>query len=168
MPEWAAMFGASIPVPELVIRGTLTYLALLVLMRMVGQRESGGLGQTRAGRRPGRRRRECGADRRRRLDQRGVRPRRDDLVLEPRRGRGGVSLAAAGGGAQGSAATVDGRLNRRAMRREFMSEDEVLSQLRLQGRRSSRRPPCHLEPNGMISIIRRDGTDPDLSGKPGV
>ena len=47
----------------------------------------------------------------------------------------------------------DGRLNRRAMRREFMSREEVDSQLGLHGLTDiSQVKRAYLEPNGMISV----------------
>lgn len=44
MVEWSAFFTTTAPVLELFLRGTVLFLALLALMRVVGQRESGGLG----------------------------------------------------------------------------------------------------------------------------
>lgn len=53
----------------------------------------------------------------------------------------------------------DGRFNLRVMRREFMSEEEVRSQLRLYGITDpdlvSR---AYLEPNGTVSIIPEEDT----------
>lgn len=46
MPDWGATFLLSTPVLEIFVRGTVTFLALLLMMRIVGQRESGGLGVT--------------------------------------------------------------------------------------------------------------------------
>jgi hypothetical protein len=46
MPDWASMLVPTIPLLEGVVRGTITFFALLALMRIVGQRESGGLGLT--------------------------------------------------------------------------------------------------------------------------
>ena len=52
----------------------------------------------------------------------------------------------------------DGRLNRKLMRRELMTEEEVDAQLRLHGiKRLETVARAYIEPNGMISIIRRDG-----------
>ena len=44
MPDWKAIFEPSAPLLELFVRGTVTFLALMMLLRLVGQRESGGLG----------------------------------------------------------------------------------------------------------------------------
>jgi uncharacterized membrane protein YcaP (DUF421 family) len=51
----------------------------------------------------------------------------------------------------------NGRLNRRVMRRELITLDEVLAQLRLRGIEDiSEVKRAYIEPNGMISVIRRD------------
>jgi uncharacterized membrane protein YcaP (DUF421 family) len=51
----------------------------------------------------------------------------------------------------------DGKLNRKAMRRELMTHTEVLSQLRLHGIEDiAVVDRAYIEPNGMISVIRRD------------
>jgi uncharacterized membrane protein YcaP (DUF421 family) len=63
----------------------------------------------------------------------------------------------------------DGRPNRRALRRELMTDEELLTQLRLRGIENLdevRR--ALLEPNGMISIVRRDGAEPDEPDRPPV
>jgi uncharacterized membrane protein YcaP (DUF421 family) len=53
-----------------------------------------------------------------------------------------------------------GRLNHSVMRREFMTRDEVRSQLRLHGIADIAlvERAC-IEPNGMISVLRRDSAD---------
>ncbi|MFF0103796.1 YetF domain-containing protein [Streptomyces hirsutus] len=61
----------------------------------------------------------------------------------------------------------DGRLNRRAVRRELMTEEEVMAQLRPQGVSGpSDVTRASLEPNGMISIIRGDEGKPDEPTRP--
>lgn len=63
----------------------------------------------------------------------------------------------------------DGELNRSSMRRELMSEDEVISQLRLHGIEDPARVArAFMEPNGMVSIIRNEDEppEPDQPGKP--
>lgn len=53
---------------------------------------------------------------------------------------------------------IDGRLDRRTMRREFITEDELLTQLRAHGLSEvSQVQRAHLEPNGEISVIPKDG-----------
>jgi uncharacterized membrane protein YcaP (DUF421 family) len=52
----------------------------------------------------------------------------------------------------------DGRVIRKNLEQEMISEDELLSQLRLQGVEDiSDVKRCCLESNGKISVIRRDG-----------
>ncbi len=46
MPDWGQIFDPSLPLLESFVRGTVIYLALLLLMRLVGQREAGRLGIT--------------------------------------------------------------------------------------------------------------------------
>jgi uncharacterized membrane protein YcaP (DUF421 family) len=61
----------------------------------------------------------------------------------------------------------DGRLNRRVMRREFMAPDEVLSQLRLHGIEDiADVERAFIEPNGMISVIRRDHAENEAAERP--
>lgn len=42
--NWQSIFAPSIPLLEGFVCGTVTYLVLLALIRLVGQRESGALG----------------------------------------------------------------------------------------------------------------------------
>lgn len=174
MPDWEAIFLPTLPLVELFVRGTVTFLALLALLRVVGQRESGGLGLT------------------------------DVLlvVLVAQAASGGLA-GASQSIADGLVLVVtilawsvvldaiayrwpravvllkarpqplikDGRLNVRVMRREFMSREEVLSQLRLHGIADlGQVSRAYLEPNGMISVIRQDDEDnepPAVPGSPG-
>lgn len=53
-----------------------------------------------------------------------------------------------------------GKLNHKVMRRELMTHDEVCSQLRLHGIENIELIDyAFIEPNGMISVIRRDGKE---------
>jgi uncharacterized membrane protein YcaP (DUF421 family) len=47
--DWSSMFEPSIPLLEAFVRGTVMFLVLFLLMRVVGQRESGALGLTDVG-----------------------------------------------------------------------------------------------------------------------
>lgn len=170
MPGWETIFAPSASLLEIFIRGTITFLTLMMLLRLVGQRESGGLGLT------------------------------DVLVVVLVANAVSVGLTGDADSILDGfalAATIlfwsvaldavayrwprlgafikarprpliqDGQLNRRAMRREFMSYDEVLSQLRLHGIESP--TDVHrawLEPNGMVSVIRRDGAESDAPEGP--
>ena len=44
VPHWREMFAPSQAPLEMVIRGTITYLALLIMLRMVNKRQSGNFG----------------------------------------------------------------------------------------------------------------------------
>lgn len=170
MPEWEAMFGISASVPGLILRGTVTFLLLLALMRVAGQREAGGLGLT------------------------------DVLVVvlvadAASAGLTGDTDSIAEGfilvvtilfwsvmvdavayrwptlakilKARPRLLIEDGKLNHRVMKREFMSAAEVESHLRLHGVESlSQVHHAYLEPNGLISIIRRDDGETDEPEKP--
>lgn len=172
MPNWDDMFSSTIPVLEVVLRGTLLYLGLVLLLRIVGQREAGGLTVT------------------------------DLLVVvligeaaTHAMSMGSLSVPEA----LGLAATMllwslaidalayrfpplgrllkarpkplidHGRVNQRVLRRELMSRDELDEELRLQGvddvgqvRRA------YLEPNGMVSVFKGDGDEPVPEGPPAL
>ena len=52
----------------------------------------------------------------------------------------------------------DGKVNQRSLRRELPSRDELEAQLRLQGVNDvSQVGRAYLEPNGMISVFKREG-----------
>ncbi|MFC5814805.1 DUF421 domain-containing protein [Nonomuraea harbinensis] len=171
MPDWEAVFLPTTPPAELVVRGTVTFLMLLVLIRVTGQRESGGLGitdvllvvlvaQAAAGGLAG--------------DSHSI---ADGFVLVVTILVWSVVLDAVAYRWPRAAAVLkarpqplikDGRLNPRVMRREFMTREEVFSQLRLHGIRDlGQVSRAYLEPNGMISVIRHDdtGTDPPPAPK---
>src|SRR5690554_7322062 len=44
--SWLTMLVPTVEIWELLVRGTLTFVGLLLLLRLVGQREAGGLGIT--------------------------------------------------------------------------------------------------------------------------
>ncbi|MFD6856110.1 DUF421 domain-containing protein [Rhodococcus sp. NPDC060090] len=157
MPDWNEIFAPSVSVLELVVRGTVTYLVLMMVFRLVGQREAGGLGLT------------------------------DLLVVVLVADAASVGLMGdadtIGDGfivvgtmlfwsvvldalsyrwsgfsrfikARPRVLISEGQLNRRAMRREFMTYDEVLSQLRLHGISDiADVHRAYLEPSGMVSVI---------------
>lgn len=172
MPDWVDMFTFSAPVLEQIIRGTITYLVLLLLMRLVGQREAGGLGLT------------------------------DVLVVVLVADAASAGLTGSAESLVDGMLLVgtilfwslavdalayrwprfaglvkarprplikDGELNRHTLRRELMSEEEVASQLRLHGIENPEQVArAFMEPNGMISIIRREGApdEPEEPDKP--
>lgn len=154
MPTWLSTDTSLI---ELVLRGTVIFFVLLVLLRIAGERESGGLGlsdllvvvlvgQTAAGAMTG------GGNTildgivpgatvlfwSVAIDAAAYRWPRLSVVLKGRPKR----------------LISNGRLNRRALRREFISTGELLSQLRLQGLTDlSQVEEAYLEPNGSLSFI---------------
>ncbi|MEU6040515.1 YetF domain-containing protein [Actinomadura sp. NPDC047616] len=158
--DWQSIFAPSVPLLEGFVRGTVTFLVLLVLMRLVGQREAGGLGITdvllvvlvaeaaAAGLHG---------------EAESV---TDGVVLVStilfwsvavdavayRFPRVGALLKA-----RPRALIENGMLNRKVMLREFMTPEEVPSHLRLHGIEDiAVVDRAYIEPNGMISVVRRD------------
>ena len=154
MPFW---LHTETPVPELIVRGTAVFFILLALIRITGERESGGLGlsdlmvivligsaaadaMTGGGTTV--------------LD--GVIPAATILFWSvvvdavtyrwPR-----LQIVLKG---RPKALITNGRLDRRALRREFISIEELRSQLRIHGLTDfSQVRKAYLEPNGSLSII---------------
>ncbi|MEV6180502.1 YetF domain-containing protein [Streptomyces sp. NPDC052015] len=166
MPDLSAMFTLETPVLELIIRGAVIFLSLLLLMRVTGQRESGGLGLTdvllvvliaeaTAGGLVG--------------DSHSV---TDGLIVVTTILICSVAVDAAAYRFPRFSAVVkarpktlieDGRFDRAVMRREFMTPEEVRSQLRLHGIQDPARVHlAYLEPNGMISVLtsKNDESEP--------
>ena len=170
MPDLSDMFELDAPVLELIIRGVVIYLALLVLMRITGQRESGGLGLTDV-----------------LIVVLIAEAAAGGLVGDSRSVTGGIILVAtilvcsvaidaaayrfprfsAVLKARPRPLIEDGRLNHELMRREFMTTQEVLSQLRLHGIQDPARVHlAYLEPNGMISVLPESDDDIDSPPHP--
>lgn len=158
--DWSTILLPSVPLPELVVRATITFLVILAVLRLVGQREAGGLGLT------------------------------DVLLVvliaqAAASGLGGQAHAVADGvilmvvialwsvvidavsyrfprlakllKAQARPLISNGTLDRKVMRREFITREEIDSQLRLHGVHDiAEVERANIEPNGMISIVRRD------------
>jgi uncharacterized membrane protein YcaP (DUF421 family) len=160
MPDWASVFDPSAPVPEIIARGALTYLGLLLMLRIVGQREAGAIGLHDllvivliA---------EAAAHA---LGEYEAIP--DGLLLVATILASSVAVDAiawrwprVGRWLKPSPKPLieDGRLNAKVLRRELMTKEEVLSQLRLHGIEDlSQVKRAYIEPNGMISVIRADG-----------
>ncbi len=163
--DWHGLFATQEPLPELIARGTLVFLALLAMMRVVGQREAGGLGltdllvvvlvaQAVSGGLAS--------------DSTSV---TDGLVVVAVILAWSLVIDALGYRYPRFAAVVKarprvlvdrGRINHRALRRELMTEDELASQLRLHGVEDlDEVARVHLEPNGMVSVTRRLREVPD-------
>jgi uncharacterized membrane protein YcaP (DUF421 family) len=62
-----------------------------------------------------------------------------------------------------------GEVNPKVLRRELMTRDELVAQLRLHGIQDpSEIERAYIEPNGMISVLRRDDVEPDEPARPEV
>lgn len=170
MPDWGEMFRLNTPVAEIFVRGTVMFLALFLMLRLVGQREAGvhsitdllvvllvaqaaGQGMTN--------------------EAYGI---ADSLLLVATILGWSVALDALAYRwaplarllkSRPSPLIVDGRINQRALHREFMRRDELLEQLRLRGITDvGDVARAYLEPNGMISVIRKDQAAVDEPPKP--
>lgn len=170
MPEWDALFRPTAPLAETVLRGTVMFLALFAMLRIVGKREAGAHSLT------------------------------DLLVVVLVAEAAASGLSGGAGGitdsvllvatilfwsvaldglayrwaplarlltSRPSPLIVDGRINPRALRREFMRHDELAAELRLHGIADPREVArAYLEPNGMISVIRSDKAAVDDAPRP--
>jgi uncharacterized membrane protein YcaP (DUF421 family) len=166
VPDWQSLFDPSVPLLDTFVRGTVIYLGLLGLFRVVGQREVGVIGvhdllvvvlvaeaiqQGLAGQ---------------------YRSIPDGFLLVVTILAWSVLIDAIAWRWPRLGEIVkprpkplieDGQLNRRVMRRELITMDEVLSQLRLRGVEDvSQVKRAYIEPNGMISVIRQDGADVEM------
>jgi uncharacterized membrane protein YcaP (DUF421 family) len=166
VPDWQSLFDPSVPLLDTFVRGTVVYLGLLGLFRVVGQREVGVIGvhdllvvvlvaeaiqQGLAGQ---------------------YRSIPDGFLLVVTILAWSVLIDAIAWRWPRLGEIVkprpkplieDGKLNRRVMRRELITMDEILSQLRLHGVDDvSQVKRAYIEPNGMISVIRQDGADVEV------
>lgn len=164
--DWAALFDPSLPIAVSIVRGTVVFLALTVLMRITGQREAGALAITDL------------------LvvvlvaeavahglvsDSTTV---TDGLIVVAVVLAWSVALDALAYRFPGFRKVLkpdrrplilDGEINWRRMRREFLTREELEAQLRLHGiQRVEDVERAYLEPSGMISAFRRsDHTSED-------
>lgn len=156
MVDWQ-IFALSAPLGESIIRGTLTFLGLLTLMRLVGQRESGSIGITDVlivvivadAASPGL--------------QGQVSSITDSMVLVVTVLFWSVVVDAVAYRFPALAHLVkarpkplieQGKLNKRVMRRELMTREEIQAQLRLHGIEDiALVERAYIEPNGMISVV---------------
>lgn len=160
MPDWSLVFEPSVPVLETVIRGSVMFFAILALTRVAGQRESGGLSITDVllvvlvaeAAAPGLYGEAISVSDS--LILIGTILAWDLLVdaLAYRWTRFGNMVKA------GSRPLIEnGKLNRKVLRRELMTDEEVEAQMRLHGIQDIREVArAYIEPNGMISILRTD------------
>lgn len=170
MPSWDDMFAWTTPVPEIVLRGTILYLGILLMMRLVGQRETGGLTVTDllvvilVGE---------AATHSMTTSHLSV---PEGLILAGTLLGWSVVLDALAYRSPRIAALLkarpkalieDGRVNERALRRELLSRTELDAQLRLHGVRDvSEVERAYLEPNGMVSVLLHEGRAEDAPEPP--
>ena len=170
MPDWSDVFRPSTPILEIIVRGTVMYLAIFVLMRIAGQREGGVhslsdllvvvLVATAA---------SSGMS----GDASGI---MDSVLLIATILAWSVGMDAAAFRwpalrsvlkSKPSPLICDGVINERALRREFMDRDELMGELRLHGVTDVRQVArAYLETNGMVSVVRRDNGEVDEAGPP--
>ena len=132
--DWNSVFVPAIGLAEIVVRGSLMYLGLFVIMRFMARRQAGHFGPADLRHRPDRRCRPEWARKRVWLGHRGSRARTYDRWM-------GVSLdwlawrfPATRPYLKPASLTLirDGRLIPQNLRREMITEDELKSQLREQ------------------------------------
>ncbi len=161
MPNWNNLFSSTMPFLEVVVRATLLYLGVVLLLRIVGQREAGGVmttdlvvvllitsavGHSMT------------------IDHLSI---PQGLVMAATMLAWSVVLDAIGYRfprvgrwlkARPRPLIEDGVVNQRALRRELLSRDELDEQLRLHGVEDlSEVRRAYLEPNGMISVLTERG-----------
>lgn len=163
MLERSALFTSDIPWLELFARGTVTFFVLMVLMRFVGQREGGGLGLSDllvvvlVGEAAGISRTGDGEK-----VPDGLVPGATILcwsvVMDAATYRWPRLARLLKGHPR--PLILDGRLNRRAMRRECISDEEPEAQLRVHGiEDASQVRRAYLEPRGELSFLTNDQTE---------
>jgi uncharacterized membrane protein YcaP (DUF421 family) len=168
--DWRSIFVPSTPILEIVVRGTVMYLALFVLLRLVLKREAGALGVT-----------DllvvvliADAAQNGMADDYTSIP--DGLILV-----GTIVFWAWALNWLGFRVPLiqrlvqpaplplvrDGRLIRRNLEKELITEGELMSQLRLQGVADlSEVVAAHMEGDGRISVVQRDGSNRGAPDKP--
>ncbi len=170
MSNLAEAFRFSMPVTEIFLRGTIMYLALFVMLRVTGKRESGGhsltdllvivlVAQAAANGIAG--------------ESEGI---LDSLLLVATILGWSVALDAVAYRwpallpvikSRATPLIVDGQIDQRSLRREFMHREELMAELRLHGITDTGDVArAYLEPNGMVSVIRADRKGTDVPLKP--
>lgn len=170
MPDWQAMFDVSVPILENVVRGTVMYFVVLALMRITGQREAGGLSITdillvvlvAEAAAPGLH-----------GDSKSL---ADAIIMVSTILGWSIIIDAIAYRSPKLSRIIksrprplieDGELNRKVMRRELMTEPELMSQLRLHGVYEIRQVKrAFIEPNGMISVLKNENGDSEAPDRP--
>lgn len=165
--DWRSVFVPSVGILEVIVRGTIIYLMLFVLLRVL-RREAGSLGITdvlvivliadaaqngMAG------------------DYKSI---TEGLVLVATIAFWDYLLDWLGHSIPSFQRLIhpaplllikDGRMLRRNMRQEMITQDELISLIRQQGvERASEVKACYLESDGGISVIKKDADDSSSQG----
>jgi uncharacterized membrane protein YcaP (DUF421 family) len=172
MLEWTKLFALSAPLGESLLRGTVMYLAIYAITRVVGKREAGAHSLTdllvvvlvAEAAAPG----LAG-------ESKGI---LDSLVVIATIFAWSVAIDAAAYRWPALAPVLksravplirDGQLNQKALRREFMQREELMAELRLHGITDPKQVArAYLEANGMVSVIRADQGESEEPPKPHV
>ncbi len=170
--DWGQIFLPSVNVVETFVRGTVMFLAIFVIMRVAGQREGGAhsltdllvvvlVAEAAAHGMAG--------------DATGI---ADSVLLIATIVGWSVALDVVAYRwprigdvikSRPRPLIVDGRVNERALRREFMTRKELEGELRLHGIDDVRQVArAYLEPNGMISTIKMGGGGDEERPKPTI
>jgi uncharacterized membrane protein YcaP (DUF421 family) len=159
--DWGSVFRPDIPLLEIIVRGTIVYLSLLILLRLVLKREAGAVGMT-----------DLLvlvllADASQNAMAGEYRSLPDGIVLVSTIIFWSLAVDWLGFRIPFVGRLVhppplplikDGRLLRRNMRRELITMEELMSQLRLQGVDDvSSVRQASMEGDGRISVIRSSG-----------
>lgn len=166
--DWRAVFAIDTPVPEIVVRGTIIYLALFFLLRIAFKREAGAIGITNL------LVVVLLADAVQNAMAGGYGSVTDGLLLVLTIVAWSVTLDWVGFRFPRMGRLLhpaplplirNGRILRRNLRRELLTEDELLSHLRQQGIGDPAAvKEAFMESDGRISVVRRT---PDAPGSPG-
>jgi len=167
MPEidWKGMFSPGVPVAEIVLRGSIVYLSLFVLLRVVLKRQSGNVGLA-----------DLLvivliADAAQNAMSKDYQSITDGIVLVATIICWSYALEWAGHRFPAIQRFIsppalplvrDGRMLRRNMRQELLTEDDLMSQLRLQGvdDLACVKLAC-MESDGEVSVITREPPEPE-------
>jgi uncharacterized membrane protein YcaP (DUF421 family) len=172
MLEWTKLFALSAPLGESLLRGTVMYLAIYAITRVVGKREAGAHSLTdllvvvlvAEAAAPG----LAG-------ESKGI---LDSLVVIATLFAWSVAIDAAAYRwpalapvlkARAMPLISNGQINQKALRREFMQREELMAELRLHGITDPKQVArAYLEANGMVSVIRADQGESEEPPKPHV
>jgi uncharacterized membrane protein YcaP (DUF421 family) len=172
LPNWGDVFLPSTPVAEIFVRGTVMFLVIYALMRVAGKREGGAhslsdllvvvlVAEAAAHGMAG--------------EASGI---GDSVLLIATILGWSVAIDAVAYHVPAlrqflksgrSPLIIDGEIDRRSLRREFMSRDELMAELRLHGVTDVREVArAYLEQNGMVSVIRNQHEETDAPQPPPV